>query len=1371
MTNTLQTNTFVGGMNLDTDVTMIPDNQYRYAENVRVITDTDGTTGVLQNVQDTRMVEGGDFLNPNETVLATTTVDKYGVILTVDGTKICRIYRVEGYDDLPLKATVIVKGELGYNVNSKVKIVANYESATIIKIYIASPDQTIKTLNIMDGRYMQTPNGNPLLDSNGNLKNTSLLDIQISTLLGAPEVISLGGGSLTTGIVQYSYQLFNARGSATNFSPVSNAIHLTNSEVSGGQKNYMGNNKDVNSGKSVNFKVKLNDVPEGLFDNIRLIRIKYNDFTEDPQIEIFQENEISSSTNEYIFNDTGGNVINTITIEEFNKIQESTFTAATIESKDNILFAANIKESTWKPQYDARSYRFTASNKLILNGSSEDQNIEVIVTNSNLNNTLSSIPESHDCINPYNSQDPDFSNRDVCKYQFGSTTLGGTGLNIDYEFVTTDVMLDDNFTNTLTINTPVTTSDKITINNLNGSTVSQISLGASGISRFRNYADPYFASKYKGYQRDEVYRFGIVFFNERNVATPVYWIGDIKFPHCWEACPWYVQDLTLYGKAIGINFKIKNYPDGAKAYQIVRCNRTKEDRTILTQALLSGTVSYPYHSVRDADYDIASENTRRPYTFLGNSWQKVGQITDSIIGNTSYQWMVSERVDNYISTLISPEIDANQDDMAKSVKGCRADMCLKLDPRTNHKEHISSVGGQATAYGYYVKSNRTQQVKSGVAVTNEYASQSSRVGSIASSSSEALNDIFMVGNAAEWTGITNLIGKRYIAHYTGFGTTRGKFDINESVSPIIMEGFSWPDAASKHSSISGKTYLNATVSMNGRQDNQEIYNKTGYYGNCVVVTRDNNNIGVQQNINIDRAGTEPMSPRVSGTIADLIREFNYTQFTTPVVNIKTNNIPYSGNTYSARSNSTYISTYTYHDLSDRNAIVFGGDTYLGVLDHKTVMYIPQFWGGVQSPDVNCGVTVSDYIPFETTINLALLYGSSASRVGSSDLDYVDPYLSLSISGASYGGHTQSKPYFAYNDAYSRQPDAQMYVTDSNYSISNLQSGNRIRYSGTKTANEISDSWTSFKPADYLDVDSSHGDITNLKQFNNQLLFWQKDAVGIASVNDRSLITDNNQAPLVLGTGGVLDRYDYLTTSNGSDTPNDKSIVTSPNGLYWYDDSKNEICSYGNGIQKLSKAKSVQSWLNTDKQKAKVSIYDPKFNEVQMGFEDKVLTYDEQIQQFSSFRTFNPDNYLSFPDKLLYIKDQIIKESADFPLNELKSRLQIVINKDPLLTKTFDNVFFSGEFDDVRKMMQVIKFTTKTQEGTIFKDNTEVNNPIEQREDTFRFAVGREKTSVDDMSLPGRMKGKYMICDYIINCNDQHNFRLPNINTTYRYSMV
>jgi hypothetical protein len=31
----------------------------------------------------------------------------------------------------------------------------------------------------------------------------------------------------------------------------------------------------------------------------------------------------------------------------------------------------------------------------------------------------------------------------VTKYKFGSNTLGGTGLNIDYEFITTDITLDE----------------------------------------------------------------------------------------------------------------------------------------------------------------------------------------------------------------------------------------------------------------------------------------------------------------------------------------------------------------------------------------------------------------------------------------------------------------------------------------------------------------------------------------------------------------------------------------------------------------------------------------------------------------------------------------------------------------------------------------------------------------------------------------------------------------------------------------------------------------------------------------------------------------------------------------------------------------
>ena len=81
-------------------------------------------------------------------------------------------------------------------------------------------------------------------------------------------------------------------------------------------------------------------------------------------------------------------------------------------------------------------------------------------------------------------------------------------------------------------------------------------------------------------------------------------------------------------------------------------------------------------------------------------------------------------------------------------------------------------------------------------------------------------------------------------------------------------------------------------------------------------------------------------------------------------------------------------------------------------------------------------------------------------------------------------------------------------------------------------------------------------------------------MGIASVNERSLITDNNMAELTLGTGGILARFDYITEKNGSSITNDKSIVTSENYIYWYDFDKNVLCQLGQGVNQLSKSGNV-----------------------------------------------------------------------------------------------------------------------------------------------------------------------------------------------------
>ena len=111
----------------------------------------------------------------------------------------------------------------------------------------------------MSDRYVQNSEGaNSALDEEGNIKNPDSLDIIPSTLLVAPKIVSLGtNGSLLSGQVQYTYQLYNERGSSTGYAPASNTMHLTSSNTTTDSAEYQGVNKDVNTGKSANIVIDL----------------------------------------------------------------------------------------------------------------------------------------------------------------------------------------------------------------------------------------------------------------------------------------------------------------------------------------------------------------------------------------------------------------------------------------------------------------------------------------------------------------------------------------------------------------------------------------------------------------------------------------------------------------------------------------------------------------------------------------------------------------------------------------------------------------------------------------------------------------------------------------------------------------------------------------------------------------------------------------------------------------------------------------------------------------------------------------------------------------------------------------------------------
>jgi hypothetical protein len=232
MTNTFQTNSFTSGMNMDVDVNLIKDNQYRYAENVRIITNDNGTTGALQGIEGVRKYNGN--ITNDEIVIGATTIDKMAIIFTkviVNGNySHNKVYRVEGFDDSTPKQTVVLQGDLKlceYPNETNISCVANYETDTNIKVYFTDGKSATKVINVVDGKYTGTSATNPLVDSRGWIKTPNAIDITPGAVLPPFKIIRQDGGNLASGVIQYCYQLFNIHGSESTLSSLSELNHLT----------------------------------------------------------------------------------------------------------------------------------------------------------------------------------------------------------------------------------------------------------------------------------------------------------------------------------------------------------------------------------------------------------------------------------------------------------------------------------------------------------------------------------------------------------------------------------------------------------------------------------------------------------------------------------------------------------------------------------------------------------------------------------------------------------------------------------------------------------------------------------------------------------------------------------------------------------------------------------------------------------------------------------------------------------------------------------------------------------------------------------------------------------------------------------------
>lgn len=235
----------------------------------------------------------------------------------------------------------------------------------------------------------------------------------------------------------------------------------------------------------------------------------------------------------------------------------------------------------------------------------------------------------------------------------------------------------------------------------------------------------------------------------------------------------------------------------------------------------------------------------------------------------------------------------------------------------------------------------------------------------------------------------------------------------------------------------------------------------------------------------------------------------------------------------------------------KQAIVFDGDIYITPHELTTEYKTYNF----ESIDTLQSTQITNYIPLESKVNTFFDYGMNLRNTLSPNLLY-EP-------GSIEGVTNQERPAHQYNMIYSdNDASNDLFTLISTDENETNQFKQRAYYSEMKTNGEFIDNFLIYKAASFIDVDSKYGEITNLYTDRNMLFYWQDHAFGKFSVNERSLVNDQNSNTIMLGQAGILSRYDYISTKYGMRL-HDFCAMSTENGICWVDiNNKAVVASSG-----------------------------------------------------------------------------------------------------------------------------------------------------------------------------------------------------------------
>lgn len=1156
----------------------------------------------------------------NHTIIGSTTIRDRNIIFTVDGNKPVtptQIWSLE-YDITDPVSNYTLKllynNNLGMSTKTPIEAVSRYENNNVQRIYWTSKESPLRTINVEEPNLLAY--------------SPDLLSLSPFVDLDQPFVQDITTGSLPSGQYQMAYRLSKDGGSVGALSPISSPVALTAEEVepSGadtGYEIYSQTEPGIETNKGIVFKINEIDTD---FDSIETYIIQRENGGLYRAYLAPTRTLTGASSFTYTLNTL--DILEEIGVAEVFDYDIDFEEVKTLAIKDNSLIVGNVKESTFTLDYDARAYRFKRSTT------------DTYFDSFDLGETNWGAADDADLINPYNKdatieQIPE----DNYRYQLNSNVIGGSGPNISYKF-TNDQFLDGDYSaeysNTSEPDIIPYTANPVrnTTFNLNGRTTNIQ-------NQYFNYKDGTISARLKGYMRDEVYRFGVVFYSKSGKPSQVKWIGDIRFPEASLKALLRnnTTDETVDTRAVGIEFTldVTSIRDRISGYQIVRAPRTQADKTIVGQGVLTEVEN----ATNTVDGNIYYNATR------------VNDTNDNGFIDTTKQWKTCT-FDCPDSKMIGGTIiDENFGD-------------YYLKPVQSFI-HINSAASRkdmpviATAYTSYYRKSLLSKTGSPWATTYTF--------------SEASPEKY--GQVAELKKI-------------GEGKANVLFD---GTKRFYNRGF-----------LSG--YVPDVIS--GQTSNVELLDdflmSPGTHTMLITMRNDE---GVRALFNA--CNNRPVAnlttdtpPSTMTAICNLYRRLD-TQ--------------YGGDTFEARKKTEYIVCGDFVTVNNTSTSittdVFGGDTQVSVVAEKKLFSENATWT-LEGTEIGSGdpVTLNFTVdspasgliyPVETTTNVDMRNGTNLNTSASlTDVQINDEWI--------------------LNPVYNLERAFKNFIPEAAAQTDATNFDNRMFNSEIKVNGEANDSWSIFKPLNFLDVDGHYGPINKLEVLNDKLYFFQDRAFGEVAYNPRTIITDAEGSELELGTGGGLVDYKYYSDSIGS--RHQFGVVKSRNSIYWFDANSKKFYRFQGGGTPLSDMKGMSSYfyneingdiLTTDTPTDLLGItgtYDNRFNEVLYTFNGVKQEIVETL--FERQGTVRKDGLINnrFDLELTILEGQAIEEGAKLQYYTVNNGQELIANVDVVNLKPVGAIYIA-----------TIEFGTNFGSGQAIEDLFTGDNTSEGAEELLESNEG------------------------------------------------